>query len=228
MYDLFFLSYNEDNIETKWKKFKERFIHAKHISGIKGIYNAHKECSQKSNTSMFYVVDADNEILDFDFLYKPNKDLREYVHVWRCKNPLNNLIYGYGGVKLFPKNIFSLDNNSYLDMTTTIAKKFHIQNDCISITNFNTSPFNTWKGAFRECVKLSSKKIKNNKDEMTENRLHVWKTIANGNYSDWCLKGANDGYEYGTNNIDNDENLIKINDFDWLNITFKNKYGDII
>ncbi len=25
------------------------------------------------------------------------------LHVWRAKNPINDLIYGVGGVKLFPK-----------------------------------------------------------------------------------------------------------------------------
>ena len=41
-------------------------------------------------------------------------------------------------------------------------------------SRFNSTPFNTWKSAFRECVKLSSKVIDRQDNKETEARLDVW------------------------------------------------------
>ena len=49
----------------------------------------------------------------------PRKD-RDAVHVWRSRNPINDLEYGYGGVKLFPRiATINVDVNKS-DMTTSI------------------------------------------------------------------------------------------------------------
>ena len=37
---------------------------------------------------------------EFDFKYTTKE--KDMVHVYRCMNPINDLVYGYGGVKLFP------------------------------------------------------------------------------------------------------------------------------
>ena len=61
-------------------------------------------------------------------------------------------------------------------MTTSISGKFKAISQLSNITAFNTDPFNTWKGAFRECVKLSSLVIDRQKDEETFKRLNTWCT----------------------------------------------------
>lgn len=94
----------------------------------------------------------------------------DHVHVWRAKNPINDLVYGYGGIKLFPRLLTKNMDTTKPDMTTSISKHFIAINEVANTTRFNTSPFETWKGAFRECAKLSSKIIdrqkmtKQNKD----------------------------------------------------------------
>ena len=87
-----------------------------------------------------------------------------------------------------------------------------------NITRFDTDPFNTWKSAFRECVKLSSKVIDRQEDAETEARLDAWcksdDLIA--------VNGALAGRKYGNENKNNKEAIFKINDFAWLEETYKN------
>ena len=110
--DVFFLSYDEDFADENYELVQLIAPHAKHVRGIKGIFNAHKECARQSLTKNFYVIDAD-AILErgFYFDFEPSDDIEWWPavpqtacgHVWRSRNPINGLVYGYGGVKLFPK-----------------------------------------------------------------------------------------------------------------------------
>ena len=86
-----------------------------------------------------------------------------------------------------------------------------------NVTAFNTDPYNTWKSAFRECTKLSSKIIDNQKNEETEKRLDIWCTIGiEKPHGKYAIAGANAGREYGYKNRGNIEALNKINDFNWI------------
>jgi len=152
MYDIVFISYNEENAEKNWAVLKSKFPMAKRVDGVKGIHQAHKVAAKKCFTKMFWVVDADAVILDsFNFDYVvPEWDL-DAVHVWRSINPVNDLTYGYGGVKLLPRTLTLNMNTKNPDMTTSISSKFIAVPDVSNITAFNTDPFSTWRSAFREC-----------------------------------------------------------------------------
>lgn len=217
-YDIVFVSYKEPNADELYDKLKTRFPRAKRVHGITGIHQAHIEAAKLSTTHMFWVVDGDAEITNtFDFSYAtPSIDFNA-VHVWRSINPINNLIYGYGGVKLLPTWLtLKLDVNS-TDMTTSISHKFKAMPDISNITQFNTDPYNTWKSAFRECVKLSSKVIERQQLTETNDRLNTWCTVNNNSlYGADAIAGANAGKDYGLLNINNPESLRKINDFNWL------------
>ena len=159
-YDIVFISYNEVNAEHNWKLLQSKYPTAKRVSNVTGIHNAHIHAAQIATTHMFWVVDGDAIVVDeFNFDYQvPRRDC-DLVHVWRSINPINKLEYGYGGVKLLPRALtLALDKTS-TDMTTSISSKFKVVEETSNITQFNTDPFSTWKSAFRECVKLSSKSI---------------------------------------------------------------------
>ena len=104
-------------------------------------------------------------------------------------------------------------------MTTTIGCPFVPKFQVSNVTAFNTDPFNTWKSAFRECVKLSSKVIDRQDNKETEARLNVW---CNNSNDSIAIAGAKAGRQYGEANKNNKEALAKINDFDWL----KEQYND--
>lgn len=216
-FDIIFLSYNESNADNNFKRLIDRFPRTKRVHGVKGIHQAHLSAAKLSSTHMFFVVDADAIIEnDFDFIYEFPYWERNLTAVWRSRNPINNLEYGYGGVKLFSKELTLKMNLNSTDMTTSIGNKFIPLEKVSNVTKFNTDPFNTWKSAFRECVKLASKSIQRQNDEETNARLETWCTVANGDYAEFALQGARDGREYGEKYKNDDEELKKINDFDWL------------
>jgi hypothetical protein len=106
-------------------------------------------------------------------------------------------------------------------MTTSISDKFKAIKLVSNITSFNTDPFNTWKSAFRECAKLSSKVIDRQKDDETTFRLNAWCNIgADREYGNYSIAGAIAGKLYGEANKGNLDALKKINDFDWLKRIF--------
>lgn len=227
MFDIFFISYHEPNADENWQKLKTRFPFAVRIDNIKGIHQAHIESAKQSFTRMFWVVDGDADIVDyFNFDFKVEDWDTDCVHVWKSINPVNNLEYGYGGVKLLPKKLTINMDLTKSDMTTGISTKFKPIPEVSNITKFNTDPFNAWKSAFRECVKLSSKIIDRQEDLETEQRLSIWCTIGKEkNYGSFVLEGANSGKCYGEQNKNNKELLQKINDFEWLKDKFTEKYG---
>jgi hypothetical protein len=221
-YDIIFISYNEPQADENFARLKARFPYAQRVQGIKGIHQAHIAAAKKAFTKMFWVVDADAQILDtFNFDHVVSEYDLENVHVWRSMNPINDLEYGYGGVKLLPKSLTQNMDISKPDMTTSISSLFKAMPEISNITAFNVDAFNTWKSAFRECVKLSSKTIDRQDDADTNYRLNVWCTRGiDRQFGREAIEGAVQGKQYGLENKDNNEALKMINDFDWLRERF--------
>ena len=225
-YDIVFIAYNEEYADENYEKLirhagvQHNDIHR--IDGVKGIHQAHIAAAEAATTNMFWVVDAD-AIIDPQFRFNSMLSEKEndIVHVWRSRNPVNRLEYGNGGVKLLPRELtLNLDVNS-TDMTTSISSKFKVMPTVSNITKFNTSPFNTWRSAFRECVKLSSGVIHG--DELAESqiRLNMWLYQGGDKeFGEYSKGGASAGQWYGTTYKDDPEALSKINDYDWLEIQF--------
>jgi len=228
-YDIVFISYNEPNADENYQRLLERFPRAKRVDKVKGIHQAHIKAAEISNTEMFWVVDGDAVIeTEFNFDHEASTYERDVVHVWRSKNPVNGLVYGYGGVKLLPKKLTLEINIDASDMTTAISKKFKAMTAVSNITAFNTDPFNTWKSAFRECVKLSSKIIDRQNNDETEERLNVWCSLGKDQpFGDYAINGAIAGKKYGLSNKDKPTEIKKINDFQWLKEYYEQRTKNI-
>jgi len=226
-YDIVFISYNEPNADENYKLLLKRFPRAKRVDKIKGIHQAHIEAAKLSTTDVFWVVDADALIVDeFKFDHIVSTYDKETVHVWRSRNPINDLEYGYGGVKLFPKKLTLNMDTTRPDMTTSISKQFKAMPFVSNITAFNTDAFSTWKSAFRECVKLSSGIIARNREKETLERLEIWCTVGKDrDFGEYSLAGANAGRAYGETNKDNPDMLNMINDFEWLKKEFEKEFS---
>lgn len=222
MYDIVFISYQEPNADENFEKLKLRFPMAKRVHGVKGIHQAHIAAAKKCFTKMFWIVDGDAIIIDeFNFDYVVPEHQLDHVHVWRSVNPINDLVYGYGGVKLFPRKMTINMDLSKPDMTTSISDKFKAINELSNITAFNTGPFETWKSAFRECCKLSSKIIDRQNDKETQERLVTWCTVGEDRpFGKYAIAGAKEGAAYGARNKNDLGALKNINDFEWLKEKF--------
>lgn len=221
VFDIVFLSYDEPYANENFEKLSTRFPRAKRSHGVKGILAAHLAASRKTTTDMFYVVDADAEIVPgFNFDYQPHSLDRLSVHVWYSKNPVNGLEYGYGGVKLFPKQLLIGYKDTPVDFTTSVSKSLKVVPEISNITKFNTDPFSAWRSGFRECAKLASKIIHNQDNTDTEKRLDVWCSVGeDAEFGDFAMMGAREGREFGLAYADKPE-LGLINDFAWLEKKF--------
>lgn len=224
MYDIVFLSYHEQNATEHWELVKSRFPRARRVHGISGIVAAHQLAASTCNTRYFWVIDADNIVADdFDFSFKWDRrdEHQNRVAVWKAKNNINGLEYGYGGIKLLPRREVLKVPDSVVDFTTSISDHFHPMDEVASTTVINSSPFEAWKAGFRECVKLASGAIKSNHPEADGRRAEHWMAISfDVPNADYCTEGAKAGYRYGWDNADDQKALAKINDWEWLREKF--------
>jgi hypothetical protein len=213
-----FLSYHETYAENAYKRLQAKFPHAVWVRDIDGIFSAHQEAAKQVGTSMFWVVDADSMVDDeFDFSYIPDVYDQEVVHVWQARNPITGTDYGYGGIKLFnTKQV--LDATSWgLDFTTGLSSRFKLMPEIACTTKFNTDEFATWRGAFRECVKLTV-----NADNESIQRLSQWMNPAkDAEFREAARAGAQAGTVYAKENINKPVRLAKINDYEWLENRYK-------
>lgn len=222
--DIVFMSYDEPNADENYAKLKARFPRAKRVDGVTGILNAHKSAAHIATTPMFYVVDADAEIVDdFNFDYKPSLYDRDCVFTWRTINPCNGLKYGYGGVKLFPtKNVRDITEWN-VDFTTSVSENFKAMEQVSNVTAFNTDAFSAWRSGFREGVKLSSGVIARQVDDETSERIVGWTKVALPvPFAEECRQGAQAGYLYGQKYYDKPSMLRNVNDYEWLKEQFEN------
>lgn len=230
MLDVFMLTYGEPEADENFEILKMKAPHAKRIDGVKGLLEAHKAAAEQSRTNYFYVCDADAVIEEeFGFKFEPDARKEAYpgvpetdcVFTYRSRNPINDLIYGYGAVKLFPKKHLLACEEFKVDMTTSIGAKFVPKFTIANVTQFNTDPFNTWRSAFRECTKLASNIIDNNKQIDDAYRLEVWCTRGeNRKYGEYAILGANQGKDFGIHYKGNKKALSLINDWEWLKEQF--------
>lgn len=225
-YDVVFISYDEPNADENYKKLLTICPKAKRIDNVKGIHEAHIQAAKLCNTDYFWVVDGDACVVD-DFVFEYDIDFYEpcKVRVWRSVNAVNGLVYGYGGVKLLPRMQTILMDRTKTDMTTSISNYYEPIFKVASVTNFNTDPFHTWRGAFRECVKLSSQIIDRQNEGESLERLNTWCTVGlDKPYGKYAIDGAKQGRQFGTENKNNKEQLRLINDFNWLKSRFDQTY----
>ena len=230
MLDVFMLTFGEPEAEHNFEILQQKAPHAKRIDNVEGLLQAHQAAAEESRTGYFYVCDADAVIQEnFAFKFEPSDRRETYpgvketecVFTYRSHNPINDLIYGYGGLKLFPKKNLLAVTEFKVDMTTSIGAKFVPKFENANTTAFNTDPFNSWRSGFRECTKLASNSIDHNKQVDDAYRLEVWCTRGeNRRYGDYAILGAQQGRDFGTHYKGNTEALRKINDWNWLKETF--------
>jgi len=226
MYDIVFISFNESNADRGYLDLLKHTVsldnRVHRIHGVEGIHQAHIEAAKIATTNMFWVVDADARILP-NFKFNINLDISEedIVHVWKSINPINDLEYGYGGVKLLPKELTLAMDLSKPDMTTSISNRFKAMPTISNITAFNIDPLSTWRSAFRECAKLASRTIAGQLDDETSYRLKVWTHIGgNRTFGEYAKGGASAGEWFGKTYKDDIKMLAKINDYAWLESEF--------
>lgn len=214
--DVFFVYYKEPNTEQNWLRLLEFAPDAIPVGDIEGIHAAHRACAERASTTHFIVVDADNWVLSGhpfeERAYDPGA-----VYVWRARNAVNGLVYGNGAIKALPREATLAVPNT-VDMTSGISRDYRIVDVLASEHRFDASAYDAWRTAFRECVKLASSIIPNQKSDETRARLDAWcsEILAQGEHAEFCVRGARMGRQYGERHRDDPDALRRINDYEWL------------
>jgi len=218
--DIVFVSYDEINADLNYEILKKRFPRAKRVHGVEGMVPALKEACKISDTDHVFVVFAKTQLHeDFDFSFLPDR-LKEPSHyLFHGLNMSNGLQYGTLGVTMYNCKLV-LDATTWgVDFTTSFPVQ--VVPVISAYGYFAEDEYRAWRTAFRECVKLQSKCIDNQVDIETEYRLKVWTSHAEGPYSEWVLKGAQDGVEYA----DSGDDLMNVLDWHWLRRYYDAKYS---
>jgi len=222
--DVVFISYDEKNADLNYEILKKSCPRAKRIHGVKGMENAKFEAAKLSTTDWYYAVFAKTKLhKDFDFSYQPDRLQSEKHYIFHCKNMVNGLEYGHMGVILYHKQMV-IDSHDFktLGLDYTMSHRHDVVPIVSCYGEFNTSPFETWRAAFRETIKLAQM-MDTDPTVETEYRLNRWCNYAQGNFADYCLKGANDGVKFYHDNKHDMIELKKINRWEWLQDYFNSK-----
>jgi hypothetical protein len=231
--DIFYISFDEPNMEENWADLKTKCPWAKRTHGILGSDAAHKECAKNAETDRFISVDGDNivdpqffdQVIDFR---QADVKLETSVISWCGKNSINGLIYGNGGLKCWPVQYVldmktheaAVDERSKVDFCWDLN---YIQmNDAYSLVMNNDTPYQAYRAGFREGVKMSlDRGLKVDPDNFEASihdknfhRLLTWcnigRDVTNGL---WAMYGARLGC-YLTN-LDSTFDFVNVRDFEW-------------
>ena len=226
-FDVIMLTYDEPKKEEFWANLQNICPWAKRVDGVKGFDSAHKVAANLSETDYLVTVDGDNKV-DMQFFDGEVEVSEDVVLSWSGRNIINGLIYGNGGLKLWPKsailNMKSHENSEEeqhaVDFCWNINyKQLH---NCYSDVYNNQSPYQAFRAAFREGVKMSldrglkvsPKMFKGSIHPKNYNRLLLWCSIGSDvDNGLWSIYGARLG-TYLTNL--SDWNIINIRDYEWF------------
>jgi len=224
-WDIFFISFHESNCEQNWDRLLTFHPDAKRLHGITGIDRAHIAANNLAQTKFFWVVDGDNYLTD-ELCYNETIDVD--LLMFHTMDPLLNLKTSLGAVKLWRKDSFINHDMGKGDFTLFSVKTKLVLPNCYSISKYNCTPYETWKTAFRHCVKLlsiilSTRKHSTKREEFIQN----WQATKHSTElnAKWAYQGYLDAGKYVKLHDNNLTELNKINDYTWLEQQFKNAYS---
>ena len=224
--DIVFISYDEKNADLNYNILKNKYLRTKRLHGIKGMENALYQAALLSETDWFFAVFAKTQLHeDFDFSYLPDRLQGDKHYIFNCKNTVNDLEYGHMGIILYHKQMI-IDSHDYekLGLDYTMSHRHDVVPVVSCYGVFNTSPFETWRSAFRETIKLAQQ-LEEKPTIETRYRLKIWRTKAQGDYAEYCTAGANDGVEFYNQHKNNMQELKKTFRWDWLKQQFDTLYN---
>ena len=242
--DIIYLSYDEPNAEQNYADLCKKVPWAERVHGVKGSDSAHKAAANKSTTDRFITIDGDN-IIDEKFLsqtmnFDENTDLTNKVISWTALNTINNLTYGNGGIKCWPKqHVLNMrthenapSNNPHAQVDFCWDTQYIQMNGTYSTIMNNATPHQAWRAGFREGVKMAlDQGMRVSVEDFHKNhwknlhRLYIWLMIgADVENGRWAIYGAREGL-YKT--MCTDWDFVNVRDFEYLNDYWKEK-GDLV
>jgi len=189
------------------------------VDGVQGRVASQHAAANASNTPWYFLVNAKLKVREnFDFNWQPNiyKSRRHYI--FTATNPVNGLEYGHQAI---------VANNKKLTLNTvvrgldyTMDSPTEVVNVNSGISMYNSSPYDTWRTAFREMIKLCC-----NTDQESIDRGAAWLNTGNGDFGEYSKLGAKDAIDY-YNSVDGDMDKLMLSyDWEWLHEFYMKYYG---
>jgi len=228
-FDFVYISYDEPNAEENFLDLKSKFKNVQRVHGVKGFDKAHRQAASLVKGDYLFIVDGDNQVTK-DFLNEEiseNELSKNKVLSWAGKNIVNGLVYGNGGVKLWPRELLSSvdchDSGKGNDWCFEIP--YQQMNNWFSYSIINSSPLQAFRSGFREGIKLCLNSRGSLINGLLDNielipssnlrRLIAWMTLGqdktNGLFS---IYGARLGFLKAVCEKDLLVNIVS--DFDWI------------
>jgi len=214
--DIVFISNGEPNAK---KNFKRLNLHAGakgnrlvEVSNINGRVAAYHAAAKASTTSWFFAVFAKLQVdIDFDWTWQPDRMQQPKHYIFHARNPVNGLEYGHQAMIAYNRQLVL--NNPGVGLDFTLDSPHEVVPILSGTAYYNTSPWTTWRTAFREALKLRASLP----DVENEYRLSRWLDV-NGDEADpqWSRLGAEDAVEYYNQVNGNFEQLKKSYEWEWL------------
>jgi hypothetical protein len=212
--DIVFISNGEPNAEQNYKRLSllpkaNRLVRVDNINGRAAAYHA---AARASTTPWFFAVFAKLEVdIDFDWTWQPDRMQRAKHYIFHAKNPVNGLIYGHQAMIVYNRQLV-LDNPG-VGLDFTLDSLHEVVPIFSGIAHYDTSPWSSWRTAFRECIKLKASLP----DVESEYRLGKWLDV-NSDEADpqWSRWGAEDAVEYYNEVAGDFAALKKSYEWDWL------------
>lgn len=205
--DIVFISFDE----PKADEFYENLVEISprkplRVHGVEGFDAAHKAAASLAGTERFITVDGDC-LVRKDFFERDIRMESDYVYSFSALNSINGLVYGNGGIKIWPKNLLKVGTHEAGSGNDFCWTYRYWQVDEIASDSYPAqTPCHAFRAGFREGVKLSLVR-----DQRLENwdqarqqmyppnlsRLLIWMTIgADVEYGEWAMYGARCGFCY--------------------------------
>lgn len=198
----------EDNYEHLLSlKLPNRIVRIKDVIGR---VNSQHAAANASNTPWYFLINAKLKVdNNFDFSWQADRLQIPKHYIFKAKNIVNGLVYGHQAIVANNKKLTL--NTRVRGLDFTMDSEHEVVDILSGTATFNSSEWDTWRTAFRECIKLCHAK-----DKESSKRLDIWCNIAEGNYSEYSLQGSRDAVEYYTE-VNGDLEKLKLSyDWDWL------------
>ncbi|WP_105973504.1 hypothetical protein [Streptomyces geranii] len=217
LFDAVMLSYDEplaDQLHARLQRILG--IRVKRLHGVQGMRRAYRLAAEVVDHDQFLLADGDF-VLDDDFALTAVGPLADGVsmRVWRARNPLNGLIYGYGGLKLIRCSALR-DLGDAVDVLAALPGRVEFTPGIAGTTRINQSPYHAWKAGFRECAMLSRGSEYGMGDAETAERIAAWTAGGEGEFAEFAVAGAREGIAFAREAARAPALFGQLNDPGWL------------
>jgi hypothetical protein len=227
LFDAVMLSYDEplaDRLHARLQRVLG--VRVKRLHGVQGMRRAYRLAAEVVDAEQFLLADADF-VVATEFTLPSVEPLADGVsmRVWRARNPLNGLVYGYGGLKLIRRSALRQLGEA-VDVLAALPGRIEFVAEIAGTTRINQSPYHAWKAGFRECAMLARGSEYSMGDTESAERIAAWLAGGEGEFAEFAVAGAREAVAFAHEAALVPALFAKLNDPAWLYARFTAGHGE--